>query len=195
MTSDLTKTQMVDLVTLVVPPGDCWTYPFSHGGQAYRAFLEDPDDPDSRKLLRVPSIAAVHFLSVGGCSLLEEHQAAPVEPVEPMTRMRHKDGHSFGWGGICHEADEHRVVTVPSRAVADAMDFGFKIVPDEPAPVEPKEASFLVGEAGHRMLDAGEWGVTHTALLGDPEAPPAAAAETASPGEKNEPKPYRAGKR
>jgi hypothetical protein len=59
-----------DLVTLVCPPGAEGAV-ISHGAVGHRAYLADPRDPHSRRLVDVPREAALHLCRNGGFTLLD----------------------------------------------------------------------------------------------------------------------------
>jgi hypothetical protein len=59
-----------DLIVLICPPGAA-DAPISHGSVAYTPWPEEPGNPRSRYLVRVPRYAAYHLCRVGGFVPLE----------------------------------------------------------------------------------------------------------------------------
>jgi len=122
---------MTEFLTLVVPGGDAWTYPISHGTQSYQAFLEDPDDTNSRRLVKMPPHVAAHFLlGNSGFSLMT--QPAVTFAGDETVSVRHIESpRSLGWGGRSYEPDATGVNHIPPQAMPDAISHGFRQVAEE----------------------------------------------------------------
>jgi hypothetical protein len=61
-----------ELITLVVPSGDTYSYPISHGDRQWFPYREDHRSECSRWLIDVPRYAAVGLLHNGGFALYEK---------------------------------------------------------------------------------------------------------------------------
>lgn len=118
-------------ITLIVPRGEAWTYPISHGTETYVPWRLDASDPESDWVVTVPPDAAAHFENRGG------FRRVPTTVVmirsSGSIRMYHPVGAtSCSWGGASFTPDEDGIFTVPAEAAHDLTCHGFK-----PAP--PKE--------------------------------------------------------
>lgn len=127
---------MADTETLVLPIG-ADTGQISHGTVTYRPYFENPDDPHSRILVKVPTEVAQHMVGVGGFQMADDLMPPVADEREkaPFVLMFHPDH------GSCdaYPRDKKGFYRVPNGpAVAVMRTHGFLVEGDEPAadPVE-----------------------------------------------------------
>jgi hypothetical protein len=87
---------MSNLILLVAPPG-APDGDISHGTESFPSFLADPNDPNSKWLVRVTREAAVPFIERGGFKMVDDVQAPP---PGGKALLEHPDGPTWPDGSV-----------------------------------------------------------------------------------------------